>query len=91
MKARIKRVKCRSGLTGWQCRLRNNYKSYEEWEANADLWGLHIKLGYKTPQNAWRFNPIVQGSVIQRIIARSSVDGECSNRLADVLNSETEK
>jgi hypothetical protein len=63
MAANIKRVKCQSGLTGWQCRLRDNYKSYEEWEANAEMWGLHFRLGYKTPQNAWRANPIVQGSV----------------------------
>ena len=63
MKARIKRVKCRSSLTGWQCRLRDNYKSYEEWEQYADLWSLHLKLGFKTPQTAWRADPIVQGSV----------------------------
>ena len=25
MSAKTKRVKCRSGLIGWQCRLRDNY------------------------------------------------------------------
>jgi hypothetical protein len=63
MKTPVKRVKCRSGLTGWQCRLRDNYKSCEEWEQYAELWGLYLKLGYKTPQSAWRANPVVQGSV----------------------------
>jgi hypothetical protein len=63
MSAKTKRVKRRSGLRGWQCCLRDNYASYDEWEQYAYMWGLHLKLGYKTPQNAWRANPVVQGSV----------------------------
>lgn len=59
----MKRVKCKSGLEGWQCRLRENYVDFEEFESNANLRGLHVRLGYVTPQEAWDDNPIVQGSV----------------------------
>jgi hypothetical protein len=63
MAAKTKRVRCRSGLTGWQSGLRDNYESFEHWVAYAEVWGLHFKLGFKTPQTAWRANPVVQGSV----------------------------
>jgi hypothetical protein len=56
-------VKCRSGLTGWQARLREVYHDCQEFTAYAETYGLHLKLGYKTPENAWRANPLVQGSV----------------------------
>lgn len=52
------RVKCKSGLSGWQSRLRDNYGSYDEWLAYAELFGLHIRLGFKTPLAAWRANPV---------------------------------
>lgn len=60
----MKRVKCKSGIEGWQCKLRKNYANFEEFEYYAELRGLHIRLGYKTPRNAWLANPVVQGSVI---------------------------
>ena len=58
-----KRVKCRSGLTGYQCRLRENYRDLEEFVSYAETYGLHTRLGYKTPQAAWKANPMIQGSV----------------------------
>ena len=56
-------MKCKSGLTGWQQRLRSIYVNFEEFEAYCRMYGLHIRLGYKTPTKAWRDNPLVQGSV----------------------------
>jgi hypothetical protein len=56
-------VRCRSGLKGWQGRLREVYSDYEEFRGYAESYGLHLSLGYKTPENAWRANPVVQGSV----------------------------
>jgi hypothetical protein len=61
---KITKVKCRSGLTGWQARLRDNYANdYAGFEGCAETWGIHTRLGYKTPQKAWQMNPIIQGSV----------------------------
>ena len=63
MSKKFKNLKCRSGLEGTQSRLRDGYASYEEWENWSEMYGLHIRLGYKSPKTAWRFNPIVQSSV----------------------------
>jgi hypothetical protein len=58
-----KRVRCRSGLMGTQNHLRAPYASFEEFEAWSETYGLHTRLGFETPQEAWAANPIVQSSV----------------------------
>ena len=60
----MRRVRCRSGITGWQCRLRANYADFGEFKQYAEQFGLHTRLGYRTPARAWRSNPVVQGSVV---------------------------
>jgi hypothetical protein len=57
------RVKCRSGVEGWQCHLQDNYEDCEEWAAYAEMYKLHLRLGYETPGAAWDANPLVQGSI----------------------------
>ena len=47
---------------GWCCRLRKNYANFSEWQAYAEMYGLHEKLGYKTPEAAWKANPLCEGS-----------------------------
>lgn len=59
----MKRVICKSGIEGWQSRLREAYDSFEEFKRYCELYDLHTKLDYKTPEAAWAFNPIIQGSV----------------------------
>lgn len=59
----MKRVICRSGLRGWQARLRSVYSSFEEFSSYCELYGNHTRLGYASPVTAWRANPVVQGSV----------------------------
>ncbi len=56
-------VICKSGLRGWRCRLQENYTNEAQFEAYAELYGLHTRLGYKTTRGAWLANPIVEGSV----------------------------
>lgn len=63
-KNKIIRVRCRSGLFGFQCNLQDNYTNFEEFEACANMYGLHTRLGYKTILGAWKSNPVIQGSVI---------------------------
>ncbi len=60
----MRRVICKSGLTGRQCSLRNNYDSFAEFEQYAKTYGLHRRLGYRSPRAAWNANPTVQGSVV---------------------------
>jgi len=60
----MKRVKCQSGLSGWQSRLRSVYSSFEEFEAYSGLYGIYGRLRYSSPEAAWEANPVVQGSVI---------------------------
>ncbi len=61
---KIKRVKCKSGLEGWETHLQNNYTSFEEFKVYSDTYALAERLGYKSPENAWKANPMLQGSVI---------------------------
>jgi hypothetical protein len=59
-----KRVRCQSGIEGYQCRLQENYHDFEQFEAYAEMYGLHTRLGYKTIKGAWKSNPVIQGSTI---------------------------
>ncbi len=63
MGARTKRVRCKSGLSGWQCRLRKNYRGFKEFEAYDQSYGLSRRLGYADARAAWNANPEVRGSV----------------------------
>ena len=46
----------------WQARLRANYDGFAEWETYALMYGLHTRLGFETPQEAWDANPMTRGS-----------------------------
>ncbi len=59
----MKIIRTKSGKRGWQCRLRENYNSFEEFKAYSEVFGLHVRLGYKSCESAWKHNPIIQGSV----------------------------
>jgi hypothetical protein len=59
---RTYRVRCRSGITGWRTRLRNNYENFKEWRSYSETWGLAERLGYRSDAAAWQANPIIEGS-----------------------------
>ena len=60
----MKRVKCKSGIMGWQAKLQSVYRDFEEFDSCCSSYNLHTRLGYKTSANAWRNNPTVTGSTI---------------------------
>ena len=60
----MKRVRCKSGIEGWQGRLHKVYANLGEWIRYSEMYGLHIRLGFHSPQEAWAANPLIQGSVI---------------------------
>lgn len=64
-----------TGFQGWQDRLRTNYDTFDSWEKYAELYGLHLKLGFKTPKAAWEANPLIQGSVDPRDFCRVLKNG----------------
>jgi hypothetical protein len=55
-------IKCKSGITGWQDRLQNVYTDLNEFERCCEIFNNHKRLGFKTPENAWKRNPMIQGS-----------------------------
>jgi hypothetical protein len=57
------KIKTRSNLTGWQLKLRSVYKSFQSFLNWTEMYGIHTRLGYKTPKSAWKHNPTIQGSV----------------------------
>ena len=62
----MKRVKCKSGIEGWQCKLRKNWTSIEELQSADNNYGVLARLGFATAEEAWEANPIVRGSVNAR-------------------------
>ncbi len=58
----MSRVRCDSGLSGWRCKLRKNYASFEEFETYDRVYGLASRLGYASASEAWDANPMIQGS-----------------------------
>lgn len=60
----MKRVKCKFGLEGWQCRLHKNYGSLEEFEYYSEIYGIHRRLGFNTAEEAWKAYPLKRGSII---------------------------
>ena len=59
----MKKVKCKSGLTGWQCRLRKNYNNFEQFEYYSEMWGIAKRLGFNSHEKAWNKNPTIRASV----------------------------
>ena len=60
----MRKVKCKSGIVGWQNRLQKNYSSFSEFESYCETYQIHSRLGFKTALEAWETNPIIQGSTI---------------------------
>jgi len=58
----MKRVTCLSGLSGFQRRLRTDYSSFEDYKQFAETYNLHSRIGYSTPEAAWKANPLIQSS-----------------------------
>lgn len=66
-------VKTKSGMSGWQGRLRAQYDDdFEAFAYYDELYGLSARLGYDNVQEAWDGDPIVQGSVIPSDYCRVS-------------------
>jgi hypothetical protein len=59
----MKRIKTKSGVVGWQAKLRKVYASLDEFKAYCEIYAINHRIGYKTPEGAWRANPTIQGSV----------------------------
>ena len=57
-----RKVTCSSGITGWECRLQNNYDSFEQFKDYDEIFSLSTRLGYPNSRRAWDSNPVVQGS-----------------------------
>ena len=61
---RTYRVRTKSGVQGWRCRLRANYDdSLSQFQAYADAYNLVARLGYPNAEAAWKANPVIEGSV----------------------------
>lgn len=58
-----KQVKCKSGITGWQMRVRKNWTSLEELKGYDETFGIAKRLGYDSAEQLWDHNPVIRGSV----------------------------
>lgn len=78
-------VKCKSGLRGWQGRLKEVYKNFDEFEAWCETHGIHVRLGFGDMRQCWLKNPVVQGSVnpadLRRVRPKRTCK-KCGSKLA---------
>lgn len=65
----------------WYAFLQDNYKTREEWTAYAETYGLHERLGYATPDEAWDANPFIQGSSDPADYSRADLTQAYSKRM----------
>lgn len=51
----------------WKGNLRDNYSdNLEQFEAYCETYGIHTRLGFETPREAWNANPKIQVSTDPR-------------------------
>lgn len=60
----MKRIKTRSGISGWQEKLQKVYTSYEEFQWYCEMYAIHKQLGFKDIKRCWDANPTMSGSVV---------------------------
>jgi hypothetical protein len=48
--------------SSWTAKIREIYSSLEEFIRYSETYGLAEKLGYNTPEETWKDNPMIQGS-----------------------------
>lgn len=56
----------------WCDKLRNVYSDFAEFETYCEIYGVHARLGYESPAEAWDANPTVQGSANPADYGRAS-------------------
>jgi len=59
----MKRVKLKSGLTGWQARLHENYEDFQDFFTYNQTYGLAKRLGYRNAVEVWNANPLICGGI----------------------------
>ncbi len=59
---RTYRVRTQSGQWGWRSRLRVQYATREDFANWDDAYNLAERLGYSSPGEAWKANPVIEGS-----------------------------
>jgi len=60
----MKQVTCKSGIKGSRERLSSGYKDFEEFKCYSDIYCIAERLGYDSPEDAWKDNPVIESSVI---------------------------
>jgi hypothetical protein len=50
-------------LIGWRGKLRKEYDSFEDFAAWSEIYALAERLGFRSAEEAWAANPVMQGSV----------------------------
>ena len=72
----------------WTARLRENYKDLDEFKVYDEPFGLSERLGYRSPEAAWKDNPMVQGSTnpsdYKRVEERKGKKGDKNHSDASV-------
>lgn len=72
----MERIICKSGVEGWEDYLKAVYNSKEEFLSYNETYGIAARLGYTDPEECWRANPLIQGSINPADLKRSIVRNE---------------
>lgn len=69
-------IRCKSGVTGWQSRLSEQFHTLQYFKDYDETYGLAKRLGFNSAEDAWERNPIVQGSVVPEDYCRVHEPGD---------------
>lgn len=61
--SKIKTVRCKSGVMGWQGKIQDIYKDFNEFDLYCNIYHIHTKLGFKNPLVMWTSNVRLRGSM----------------------------
>lgn len=50
----------------WTNKLQDDYVNFDEFKAYSDIYNLAGRLGFATVEEAWKKNPLIQGSTDPR-------------------------
>lgn len=76
MTPETKYLRCDSGIHGSERPLIREYRDFEDFQGYCEVYGIHERLGFESPEEAWKYNPIIQSSTVPSDLRISSIQIE---------------
>lgn len=44
-------------------KLKKIYSNFDEFNRYCEVYGIHTRIGYNSPEEAWKANPTIEGGI----------------------------